>query len=194
MATKYPIILAHGIAAKQLRILNAFGKIGQKLEKAGYKVYIADTDGFGKVETNAEQLKEFINKVLTECRVDKVNIIAHSKGGLDSKYMITNLGMEEHVASLTTLCTPHKGSIIASKIWDLPSPIKKICAFYIDSFYRIFCGDKYPDSMSACQQLRQVDQSEETVQFCYNLSQEAPPFYCYIIKHLTLDIFSEHLC
>ena len=169
MATKYPIILAHGIAAKQLRILNAFGKIGQKLEKAGYKVYIADTDGFGKVETNAEQLKEFINKVLTECRVDKVNIIAHSKGGLDSKYMITNLGMEEHVASLTTLCTPHKGSIIASKIWDLPSPIKKICAFYIDSFYRIFCGDKHPDSMSACQQLRQVDQSEETVQFCYNV-------------------------
>jgi hypothetical protein len=35
MATKYPIVLVHGIAAKQLRILNAFGKIGNKLEEAG---------------------------------------------------------------------------------------------------------------------------------------------------------------
>ncbi len=169
MATKYPIILAHGIAAKQLRVLNAFGKIGHKLEEAGYKVYIADTDGFGRVETNAEQLKEFIHRVLAECEVDKVNIIAHSKGGLDSKYMITSLGMEEHVASLTTLCTPHKGSVIASKIWDLPSPIKKLCAFVIDTFYRVFCGDKHPDSMGACQQLMHVDESEETLQFSYNV-------------------------
>ena len=34
MATKYPIVLVHGIATKQLRILNAFGKIGNKLEEA----------------------------------------------------------------------------------------------------------------------------------------------------------------
>lgn len=34
MATKYPIVLVHGIATKQLRILNAFGKIGNKIEDA----------------------------------------------------------------------------------------------------------------------------------------------------------------
>lgn len=169
MSTKYPIILAHGIAAKQLRVLNAFGKIGHRLEDAGYKVYIADTDGFGRIETNADQLKSFIKKVLDECGVDKVNIIAHSKGGLDSKYMITDLGMEEHVASLTTLCTPHRGSIIASRIWELPMPIKKTIAFVIDTFYRIFCGDKHPDSLGACDQLRHVDESEETLQFSYNV-------------------------
>ena len=66
MPSKYPIVLVHGIAAKQLRILNAFGQIGNELEKEGYKVFIADIDGFGSIENNAEQLKAFIDKVLLE--------------------------------------------------------------------------------------------------------------------------------
>lgn len=169
MSSKYPIILVHGIAAKQLRILNAFGKIGEELKKEGYTVYISDNDGFGSIENNAEQLKRYIDKVLKDTGAEKVNIIAHSKGGLDSKYMITKLGMEDKVASLTTLCTPHRGSIIASKIWDLPMPIKKILAFFIDMFYCLFLGDKQPDSMRACEQLRAVDTSEDTLQFSYKV-------------------------
>lgn len=169
MASKYPIILAHGLAAKQLRIMNAFGRIGEELEKEGYKVFVADTDGFGSVEHNAEQLRDYINRVLILTGAEKVNIIAHSKGGLDSKYMITKLGMEDKVASLTTLCTPHRGSIIASKIWDLPMPIKKLIAFWIDMFYCLFLGDKHPDSIRACAQLRAVDESEETLQFSYKV-------------------------
>ena len=117
---KYPIILVHGIANKQTRLLNAFGQIGTMLEKDGNRVYVAETDAFGSIESNAEQLKRFILAVLKKENAEKVNVIAHSKGGLDTKYMITDLGMESAVASLTTLCTPHQGSIIASKIWDLP--------------------------------------------------------------------------
>ena len=169
MPTKYPIILAHGIAAKQMRVLNAFGKISHELENEGYKVYIADTDGFGSVENNAKQLKKFSLRVMEECGCDKVNIIGHSKGGLDSKYMITRLDMEDHVASLTTLCTPHRGSIIASKIWKLPMPMKKPIAFFIDMFYCLFCGDEHPDSMRACDQLREADEAEDTLQFSYKV-------------------------
>ena len=169
MSSKYPIILVHGVAAKQLRILNAFGKIGDELKKEGYTVYISDHDGFGSIENNAAQLKTFIEGVLNETGAEKVNIIAHSKGGLDSKYMITKLGMDDKVASLTTLCTPHKGSIVASKIWELPMPIKKIIAFFIDMFYCLFMGDKHPDSMRACQQLRAADTSEDTIQFSYKV-------------------------
>ena len=169
MSTKYPIILVHGIAAKQLRIFNAFGRIGQVLEADGHKVYIADTDGFGSIESNAEQLRSFINRVLEQTGAEKVNIIAHSKGGLDSKYMITELNMEDKVASLTTLCTPHRGSIIASKIWDMPLPIKRIIAFFIDNTYRILLHDKNPNSMRACEQLKAVDESEETLRFSHKV-------------------------
>ena len=165
MPTKYPVILVHGIAAKQSWIMNAFGKIGDELEARGNDVYIADNDGFGRIATNAEQLKSFIDGVLEKTGKEKVNIIAHSKGGLDSKYMITELGMEDKVASLTTLCTPHKGSIVASWIWKLPKFIKRIIAAHINFFYKHFMGDKFPDAMGACEELLYVDESEQTLEF-----------------------------
>eukprot|EP01119_Soliformovum_irregulare_P019046 TRINITY_DN5960_c0_g1_i2.p2 TRINITY_DN5960_c0_g1~~TRINITY_DN5960_c0_g1_i2.p2 ORF type:complete len:161 (-),score=35.55 TRINITY_DN5960_c0_g1_i2:92-574(-) len=40
----------------------------------------------------------------------KVHLIAHSMGGLDARYYISMLGGNEHVYSLTTLSTPHRGS------------------------------------------------------------------------------------
>lgn len=169
MSCKYPIILVHGIAAKQLRVMNAFGQIGNKLQDEGHRVYVANPDGFGTVENNAGQLKTFIEKVLEETGEEQVNVIAHSKGGLDTKYMITNLDMEDKVASLTTLCTPHGGSIIASKIWDLPLWIKKIIAFFIDIFYKLFMGDEHPDSMRTCEELRKMDESQETLRFSYRV-------------------------
>ena len=43
----------------------------------------------------------------------KVHIIAHSMGGLDARYMIAKLGMENKVASLTTIGTPHLGTSFA---------------------------------------------------------------------------------
>ncbi len=169
MSTKYPIILAHGVAAKQVRIMNAFGRIGDELTSAGYDVYIADTDGFGRIETNAAELKAFTERVLAETGAKKVNIIAHSKGGLDTKYMICELGMEDKVASLTTLCTPHKGSIIASWIWRLPMWVKRVIAFFINGFYKHFMGDEQPDAIGCCEQLRLVDESAETVAFSHKV-------------------------
>ena len=70
MATKYPVILVHGIAAKQSWVMNAFGKIGDALEADGNDVYIADNDGFVRIATNAEQLRVFVENVL-ERRVRK---------------------------------------------------------------------------------------------------------------------------
>ena len=165
MATKYPIVMAHGIVAKQRPLFNAFGKIGKKLSVAGYDVYISDHDAFGRIETNAVQLRDYILRTLEATGAEKVNIIAHSKGGLDAKHMITELGMEDKVASLTTLCTPHKGSIIASRIWGWPGFIKKPLAFFINLFFRLFFRDKHPDALGACEQLRAVDESEATLAF-----------------------------
>ena len=162
MKTKYPIVLVHGIALKDFRFLRSFGQIDRILRIQGYKVYKAQIDGFGSVVNNANQLKEEILKILETEQVDKVNIIAHSKGGLDSKYMIQHLEMEDMVASLTTLCTPHKGSPIATNILKLPHSLTKITAFWINFWYKLF-GDKHPDSYQACQDLQRVDSLEEEI-------------------------------
>ena len=162
--TKYPIILVHGLALRDTKFIKAFGKIESKLSEAGYQVCTANIDAFGSVENNAEQLKEVILAILRDTNADKVNIIAHSKGGLDSKYMISHLDMSDKVASLTTLCTPHKGSPVATKIWGLPMWFKKYLSFFINGFYKII-GDKNPDAMTACEQLKTTENSADNDSF-----------------------------
>ena len=154
--TKYPIILVHGLAFRDTKFTKAFGKIENKLSEAGYPVCTANIDAFGTVENNAQQLKDIILGILSDTNADKVNIIAHSKGGLDSKYMILHLDMSDKVSSLTTLCTPHKGSPVATKIWGLPMWLKKCLSFFINGFYKIM-GDKNPDSLKACEQLKATE-------------------------------------
>lgn len=51
----------------------------------------------------------------------KVNIVAHSMGGLDARYLISRLcpdpETEFQVASLTTIATPHRGSSAADMLF-----------------------------------------------------------------------------
>ena len=158
-ATRYPVILVHGIILKDIRFFKSFGKIEKNLKKNGYCVSTAPTDGFGTIENNAAQLKQYVQKILEEEHAGKVNLVAHSKGGLDSIYMMQSLGMEDKVASLTTLCTPHLGSPVASYILRYPRWILKFIAFWINLWYRIF-GDKHPDCLQVCKQLQQRDEAE----------------------------------
>lgn len=153
MSTRYPILLVHGIALKSGRIVHAFGQIGNRLRAAGHAVFEADIDGFGAIETNAAQLKENMLRIIEETGAEKVNLICHSKGGLDAKYMILRLGMEEKVASYTSLSTPHRGSGIASGVYRWKMPFVRFLAFWIDLWYRIF-GDRQPDALTVCKQLR----------------------------------------
>ncbi len=109
LKTKYPVMLVHGIGYTDNNYKKYWGRIPSFLEKCGIKVYFGNQDPFGTVVENASQLKISVLNVLEETGKDQVNIIAHSKGGLESRYMISCLGMEDKVATLTTLATPHRG-------------------------------------------------------------------------------------
>lgn len=151
--TKYPIVLVHGMILKDFKLFKAFRKIKDNLLKENIKVYVTNQDGIGSIENNAMQLKDEILKILEKENVDKVNIIAHSKGGLDSRYMISKLDMDKHVASLTTLSTPHHGSKLSSKLLSMPKWCAKFLAFFINLFYKI-CKDKKPDILTLGHQLK----------------------------------------
>lgn len=155
MSTRYPIILVHGLMLKDYRFFKAFGNIERFLRSRGYTVYTSDADGVGSIENNALQLRRQIFRILRKTGSKKVNLIAHSKGGLDSRYMIERLGMGRYVASLTFLCTPHYGSEIASRLYSLPHPLRGGIAFWINLWYRL-SGDKNPDVLTVCRQLRRV--------------------------------------
>lgn len=57
-----------------------------------------------------------IDGICEKSGAEKVNIIAHSKGGLEARYLVSSLGMENRIASVTTLCTPHHGSVSMDKL------------------------------------------------------------------------------
>jgi len=60
--------------------------------------------------------------------------------------------MRDKVASVTFLCTPHKGSEIATKLYALPKIVRGFIVFWLNFWYRIF-GDKHPNVLEACRQL-----------------------------------------
>jgi len=117
---KYPVVMVHGIARNDRgRIFDSWGRIPSVLEANGVEVFYGNTDAWGGIESNAELLKNTIDEILSGTENKKVNIIAHSKGGIDSRYCIWKYGYGDKVASLTTIATPHHGSIVADYIFDI---------------------------------------------------------------------------
>lgn len=150
--TKYPIVLVHGMMAKNFPFYPAFRHIADFLRAQGLCIYVANQDGVGTIAGNAAQLKAEIAGILEKEGCEKVNLIAHSKGGLDARYLISCLGMAEHVASLTTLSTPHHGSGLSARLLKMPKFLAKTIAFFIDLFFRIF-QDQNPNTYVLAQEL-----------------------------------------
>ena len=150
--TKYPIVLVHGMMAKDFPFWHAFRGITGFLRKQNMTVYVTNQDGVGAIATNAAQLKIEIEAILKKENCDKVNIIAHSKGGLDARYMISQLHMAEYVASLTTLSTPHHGSGLSMQLLKMPGFLAKTIAFFTNLFFRLL-GDQKPDILKLGQEL-----------------------------------------
>jgi pimeloyl-ACP methyl ester carboxylesterase len=108
-----PYVLAHGI--------NADASTWDEKDAPGVISYLNDlgvawnrfsVPANGSVIGNAGLLGSQINTWLKTMRSDRVHIIAHSKGGLDSQAMVANT-QDFKVLSLSTLSTPHYGSVVS---------------------------------------------------------------------------------
>lgn len=151
--TKYPIILVHGIFFRDWQLVNYWGRIPKELQRNGADLHYGGQQSAAAVSDSAEELRATIFKVLEETGCEKVNIIAHSKGGLDSRYAISKLGMDACVASLTTINTPHRGCIFAQTL--LKTLPKGLVASMEKKYNSIFhtLGDKDPDFMAGVMDL-----------------------------------------
>lgn len=152
--TKYPLLMVHGIFFRDWQHINYWGRIPQALSSCGAKIFYGGQQSAAPVAQSAGELAENLKKILTETGAEKVNIIAHSKGGLDSRYMISNLGMAEHVASLTTINTPHRGCVFAKSLMDsLPKRFIAHLEKRYNSIFRLL-GDTRPDFLGGVMDLR----------------------------------------
>ncbi|GMO58381.1 MAG: hypothetical protein Ta2G_18470 [Termitinemataceae bacterium] len=143
---KYPILLIHGAGFRDkiFGIINYWGRIPKLFEQHGITIYYGGTDAWGTIEKNAEKLKEKIEHIKNEYKIEKINIIAHSRGGLESRYLISELQMGDSIASLTTIATPHRGAKIMNVGFYIPKFIYKFAAIFVNMWSKIV-GDRDPD-------------------------------------------------
>ena len=144
---KYPVLLVHGIGFRDSKVLCYWGRIPKVLEREGVKVMFGEQDSNATVEDNGAFLADRIRTLARENNIDKFNVIAHSKGGLDMRYVISTLGLDGYIASLSTICTPHNGSRTMDKLMDISTPLVKFAAKCSDLMLRIR-GDKKPDAFA----------------------------------------------
>ena len=148
--TKYPLVLIHGAGFRDLKWPVYWGRIPKKLEAHGASVYYGLQDCWASVETNAAAIVARINEILAESGADKVNLIAHSKGGLEARMAASSLGMGGRIASITTIATPHHGSKTVDRLLSLPKGVFSTAAFAVNNWIRIV-GDREPDFLKVCE-------------------------------------------
>lgn len=147
--------------AQLLISLSYWRGIQEALENLGSTVFIAKVPAFGDIKSRAISLDKFITKqckILRESESKKsiyndekhkneadprtfkqknqpikINLISHSMGGLDCRYLISKVHRKDEIyriVSLTTISTPHHGSEVADFIVDQVrqnSVLEQIC-------------------------------------------------------------------
>ena len=151
--TKYPILMVHGVFFRDWENFNYWGRIPKVLSDNGATIHYGNHQSSASVENSAEELKQCILDIVRENGCEKVNIIAHSKGGLDSRFAISCLGAGEHVASLTTINTPHLGCNYVRKLLQIiPYKLVESIGKKYKSIYTKL-GDENPDFFSGLKDL-----------------------------------------
>jgi len=168
---RYPIVLMHGfgVLAGMRRGGHLYGAASH-LRQHGIAAFAPNVAPYNTVEFRTAMWRRRIQHVLDVTRRTKVNLVAHSMGGLDARYLVSIEGFHRHVASLTTIATPHHGSCIASLVLSQPDVVREALADLADWIGAQSVRDGEADFRKAIQQL-----TPEFVQHRFNERVEDHP-------------------
>lgn len=135
----YPLVFVHGYLGFDdfagVSAIPYFYRVQATLAKASeLDVFTPALDPFNSSEVRGEQLASYVEDILSSTGKDKVNLIAHSQGGLDAR-VVANLH-PEWVASIVTIGTPHGGSSAVDALLGLVD--RPLLAPAIDELFRLF--------------------------------------------------------
>jgi len=128
-AGRNPVILLHGFAMNRTNWV----WLGRRLAKRGIgPLYGTSYFSPQPVRKSAEKLARFVEEVRARERAERVDIVAHSLGGVVSRYYIERLGGDKTIGRLVTIGSPHAGTRIGSFGAFIPSAIetRRASAFY----------------------------------------------------------------
>ena len=111
--TKYPIVLAHGLFGfdELFGVVEYWYGIPGDLRERGAKVYVTTVTQAESSVVRGEELLDQVETIVAISGQPKVNLIGHSQGGLDVRYVAAV--RPALVASVTTVASPHKGADLA---------------------------------------------------------------------------------
>ncbi len=108
-----PLILVHGLGGHPGNFMALRGYLRIKGHK---RVYAADFGSAESLELMAELLKELVAAVVERNHLDpedRVDLVAHSMGGLVSRLALEDPEFSRRVALLVTMGSPHAGTWMA---------------------------------------------------------------------------------
>jgi triacylglycerol lipase len=147
--TKYPLLLVHGVFFRDFKHFNYWGRIPEELMKNGATIYYGEHQSAASVDDSARELEQRILRIIRENGYEKLNVIAHSKGGLDMRTALAKTSVAPYIASLTTVNTPHRGCEFADYLLNkIPEAQQQAIANTYNSAAAKL-GDPNPDFMAA---------------------------------------------
>jgi len=141
---RFPVVLAHGILGfDELKLGPLKGQyfkgVEPRLTKLGARVYSFQVHPTAAVASRASELA----RAIASLDAPRVNIVAHSMGGLDARYAASKLALQGRVASIVTVGTPHRGTPLAdlgAGLW-LVAPATRLllekAGFDVDGFFEL---------------------------------------------------------
>lgn len=106
---RHPVILLHGFAMNRTNWL----WVGSRLAARGVgPLYGTSYFSPQSVRVSAQHLKNFVERVIAREDAARVDIVAHSLGGVVARYYIERLGGARRVGRLVTIGSPHRGTLL----------------------------------------------------------------------------------
>ncbi len=115
-----PVILVHGTFGD---MSDSWQALSPLLYDKGYCVFALNYGSYngsgsvgiyatGPIETSAQQLSRFVNRVLAATGASKVDLVGHSQGGMMPRYYIKHLGGASKVHALVGLAPSNHGTTL----------------------------------------------------------------------------------
>jgi pimeloyl-ACP methyl ester carboxylesterase len=79
---------------------------------------LVNEDKCGTAVDHASELNQIVEDFKSDTGSEKINIVAHSKGGLDARVYLANNLLNDDVANLIMIGTPNAGSPLADRFSD----------------------------------------------------------------------------
>ncbi|HEX7257133.1 MAG TPA: alpha/beta fold hydrolase [Nitrososphaeraceae archaeon] len=150
--TKLPVLLIHGYMEDAI-VWNKWVDLLKKDGISAYPITFKQSDDkCGSAADHAKELSNIIGQIKKETGQNKVNIVGHSKGGLDARVYLAN--NTQDVANLIMIGTPNAGSPLAQTseictpaVYDLrPGAAATQVKMNPNTKYYTIAGDWNPES------------------------------------------------